>query len=47
MKKIIVFGGGGFIGGHLISKLKSLQYYVIGVDIKYHEFKESNADKFI
>jgi len=36
MKRIVVLGGGGFIGGHLISKLKSYNHYVIGVDIKYN-----------
>lgn len=47
MKTIIVLGGGGFIGGHLITRLKSLGHYVIGVDIKNHEFKPSDADEFI
>lgn len=46
-KKILVIGAGGFIGGHLVSKLKSLGHWVRGVDLKYHEFKESDADEFI
>lgn len=44
MKKSSCLGGGGFIGGHLITKLKSLGR---GVDIKFHEFKQSDADEFI
>jgi len=47
MKKIVVLGGGGFIGGHLISRLKSMGFWVRGVDIKHHEFKKSDADEFI
>lgn len=47
MKKIVVLGAGGFIGGHLVTKLKSLGNWVRGVDIKNHEFKESDADEFI
>jgi nucleoside-diphosphate-sugar epimerase len=47
MKKIVVLGGGGFIGGHLITKLKSLGHWVRGVDIKYNEFKKTDADEFI
>ena len=47
MKKIVVLGAGGFIGGHLVSKLKSFGNWVRGVDIKFHEFKESDADEFI
>ena len=39
MKKIVVLGAGGFIGGHLVTKLKSQGHWVRGVDIKYHEFK--------
>ena len=37
MKKIVVLGAGGFIGGHLVTKLKSLGYWVRGVDIKNYE----------
>ena len=47
MKKVVVLGGGGFIGGHLISKLKSMGFWVRGVDIKEHEFKKSDADEFV
>jgi GDP-D-mannose 3', 5'-epimerase len=47
MKKAVVLGAGGFIGGHLVTKLKSLGYFVRGVDIKWHEFKCSDADEFI
>ena len=47
MKKIVVLGGGGFIGGHLITRLKADCHWVRGVDIKYHEFKKSDADEFI
>jgi nucleoside-diphosphate-sugar epimerase len=47
MKKAVVLGAGGFIGGHLVSKLKDLGYWVRGVDIKWHEYKETDADEFI
>ncbi len=40
MKKAIVLGGGGFIGGHLAKKLKSKGYYVRIADIKNHEYFE-------
>ena len=45
--KAVVLGAGGFIGGHLVTKLKSLGDWVRGVDIKRHEFKETDADEFI
>jgi GDP-D-mannose 3', 5'-epimerase len=45
--KAVVLGAGGFIGGHLVTKLKSLGYWVRGVDIKRHEFKVTDADEFI
>lgn len=47
MKKIVVLGAGGFIGGHLVSKLRSQGMWVRGVDIKHHEFKKSDANEFI
>lgn len=46
MKKAIVCGAGGFIGGHLVKKLKAEGYWVRGVDIKEHEFATSAADEF-
>ena len=40
MKKVLVLGAGGFIGGHLVTHLKSLGYWVRGVDQKRHEYKK-------
>ena len=45
--KIVVLGAGGFIGGHLVTRLKKEGYWVRGVDIKKHEFKETDADEFV
>lgn len=45
--RALVLGAGGFIGGHLVNKLKELGYWVRGVDIKRHEFKEPDCDEFI
>lgn len=47
MKKILVCGAGGFIGGHLVKRLKNEGAWVRGVDIKHPEFHESAADEFI
>ena len=47
MKRCVVLGGGGFIGGHLITKLKDLGYWVRGVDLKKNKFKDTEADEFI
>jgi len=47
MKTALVCGAGGFIGGHLIKKLKKEGYWVRGVDIKEHEFALSSADEFL
>jgi nucleoside-diphosphate-sugar epimerase len=46
MTKAVVCGAGGFIGGHLVKKLKREGYWVRGVDIKEHEFATSQADEF-
>ena len=46
MKKVLVCGAGGFIGGHLVTSLKQKGYYVIGTDIKAHEYKTTDADEF-
>ena len=46
-KTAVVCGAGGFIGGHLVKKLKSTGRWVRGVDIKEHEFEPSAADEFL
>lgn len=46
MKTALVLGAGGFIGNHLVNRLKELNYYVRGIDIKYPEYSNSNADQF-
>lgn len=47
MNKILVLGAGGFIGHHMVSRLKSNGSYVVGVDIKYPEFETTKADEFL
>jgi len=47
MKRAIVCGAGGFIGGHLVRRLKAEKFWVRGVDLKYPEFNETHADDFI
>lgn len=47
MRKALVCGAGGFIGGHLVQKLKNDGLWVRGVDIKEHEFAPSQADEFL
>jgi len=46
MKKALVCGAGGFIGGHLVRKLQREGYWVRGVDIKPHEWSPDQADEF-
>ena len=46
MKKALVLGAGGFIGGHLVTRLKNEGYWVRGVDVKENEYKKSDADEF-
>ncbi len=46
-KKAIVCGAGGFIGSHLVRRLKTEGYTVKGVDLKKPEFSETAADEFI
>jgi len=46
MKTALVCGAGGFIGGHLVKKLKAEGYWVRGADIKEHEFAPTQADDF-
>lgn len=47
MKKALVCGAGGFIGGHLVKKLQKEGYWVRGVDIKPHEWSPKTADEFL
>ncbi len=47
MKRALVCGAGGFIGGHLVKRLKREGYWVRGVDIKEHEFAPTQADEFL
>jgi GDP-D-mannose 3', 5'-epimerase len=47
MYRALVTGAGGFIGGHLVKRLKSEGYWVRGVDQKQHEFAKPPADEFI
>ncbi len=44
--KVLVTGAGGFIGSHLVSFLRAEGYWVRGVDLRYPEFGESDADEF-
>jgi GDP-D-mannose 3', 5'-epimerase len=46
-KTALVLGAGGFIGSHLVKKLKVEGYWVRGVDLKYPEFSQTEADEFI
>jgi nucleoside-diphosphate-sugar epimerase len=43
----LVCGAGGFIGSHLVRRLKLDGYWVRGVDLKLPEFSETAADEFI
>lgn len=45
-KRALVCGAGGFIGSHLVKKLKEEGYWVRGVDLKYPQFSKSLADDF-
>ncbi len=46
VKKALVLGAGGFIGHHLVTRLKNESYWVAGVDIKKPEFSPTAADVF-
>lgn len=47
MKKALVLGAGGFIGGHLVKRLKAEGFWVRGVDLKRNEFSHGSADDFV
>jgi len=46
-KTALVLGAGGFIGSHMVKRLKSEGYWVRGVDLKRPEFSPTEADEFI
>jgi nucleoside-diphosphate-sugar epimerase len=47
IKHALVCGAGGFIGSHLVKKLKREAFWVRGVDLKYPDFAETAADEFV
>jgi nucleoside-diphosphate-sugar epimerase len=47
MRRALVTGAGGFIGGHLVARLRAEGYWVRGVDIKAPEFGASTAHEFL
>ena len=46
-KTALVLGAGGFIGSHLVTRLKKEGFWVRGVDLKYPSFSQSTADEFV
>ena len=46
-KKALVLGAGGFIGSHMVRRLRSEGYWVRGVDVKYPDYSESDAHQFV
>jgi len=47
MPTALVLGAGGFIGAHLVRRLKEDDFWVRGVDLKYPEFSDTAADDFV
>jgi nucleoside-diphosphate-sugar epimerase len=47
MKTVLVCGAGGFIGNHMVNRLKDEGFWVRGVDLKYPEFSETRSDDFL
>lgn len=47
MRTALVLGAGGFIGGHLVKRLKAEGFWVRGVDLKFNEHAETEADDFV
>ena len=46
-KKALVLGAGGFIGSHMVKRLRKEGYWVRGVDLKYPEFSDTEANEFV
>jgi len=47
VKKALVLGAGGFIGSHMVKRLRAEGYWVRGVDLKFPEFSEHQANEFV
>jgi nucleoside-diphosphate-sugar epimerase len=47
MKRALVCGAGGFIGSHLVKRLRREGFWVRGVDLKFPEYSETEADDFV
>src|ERR1700724_1985665 len=47
LRAALVLGAGGFIGSQLVRLLKSEDFWVRGVDLKFNEFAETVADDFV
>mgnify|MGYP003950110697 CR=1 FL=1 len=47
IKKALVLGAGGFIGSHMVKRLKKQGFWVRGVDLKYPEYAKTAADDFV
>jgi nucleoside-diphosphate-sugar epimerase len=47
MKKALVLGGGGFIGNHMVNRLKNEGYWVRAVDLNIPAYSESKANEFV
>lgn len=46
-ERVLVAGAGGFIGGHLVKRLKAEGFWVRGADLKHHEYSPTKADQFL
>lgn len=46
MRKALVLGAGGFIGSHMVTRLKNEGFWVRGVDLKFPEYSKTTADEF-
>ena len=46
-KTSLVLGAGGFIGSHMVKRLRSEGYWVRGVDLKSPEFSKTEANEFV
>lgn len=46
-RSALVCGAGGFIGGHLVKRLKRDSFWVRGADLKFHEYSETESDDFV